>query len=105
MAMVNRISGRTCISCWHDGPIHGFVAERLIAPVLKTDEGKPSVSSNLTKPATLLKERWLSDGQHLPAKKASGDSYRSLVRIQHVPPTFTRLLEAKWIGSGVLGRE
>lgn len=74
MAMVNRISGRTCISCWHDGPIHGFVAERLIAPVLKTDEGKPSVSSNLTKPATLLKERWLSDGQHLPAKKASGDS-------------------------------
>lgn len=53
-------------------PNSGFVAERLNAPVLKTDVGKPTVSSNLTKPATSLKERWLSDGQHLPAKKASG---------------------------------
>lgn len=64
----------------------GFVAERLIAPVLKTDVGKPTVSSNLTKPATLLMERWLSDGQHLPAKKAFGRFSESLVRIQHVPP-------------------
>lgn len=66
------LPGVCVLSCLHDDPHPGFVAERLNAPVLKTDVGQPTVSSNLTKPATLLMEHWLSGRKHLPAKKASG---------------------------------
>ena len=40
-------------------PIHGGVAERLNAPVLKTGNGKPFVGSNPTPSATHIAKRYL----------------------------------------------